>query len=266
MLELYIANQKADIPENFSVLFNYNSTEVSNPTAIKNKYSSTITLPGTPVNNKLFGDIWELGRILIPETNDQRGPYDIGRILSSVHFDPRKRVDFKIFNNSDLIESGYLQLLEINYNLSEITYRLSLYGGIGDFFYTLQYDENNVEKNLGSLYWGWSGTLETENQVSFALWNRDFVKDTWDNLSTITTSPDIRKDITAIPSYSGQYQDFSADKVLVNVPSLSGYYSGANTSVFPTTRTDGGQTYSLYNGKYALLETPRELSEYEGYF
>lgn len=262
MLELYIANRKADIPENFNVLFNYNSTEVSNPTAIKNKYSSTITLPGTPNNNEIFGNIWNLGRILIPQEQDLRGPYDIGRILSSVHFDPRKRVDFKIYNNSDLIESGYLQLLEINYTLPEITYRLSLYGGIGDFFYTLQYDQDNIEKNLGSLYWGWSSTLDLENVVSFDLWNRNFIKDTWDNLGTTPTSPDIKKDITAIPSYSGQYEDFSADKVLVNVPSLSGYYSQYQT-VFPSQISDGGQTYSLYNGKYALVETPRELSEYE---
>lgn len=262
MLELYIANRKADIPENFSVLFNYNSTDVSNPTAIKNKYSSTITLPGTPTNNEIFGEIWSLGRILIPQTQDLRGPYDIGRILSSVNFDPRKRVDFKIFNNEDLIESGYLQLLEINYGLSEITYRLSLYGGIGDFFYTLQYDEDNIEKNLGSLYWGWSATKDIEDVVSFDLWNKNFIIDTWGNLGTTPTSPDIKKDITAIPTYSGQYEDFSADKVLVNAPSLSGYYSAAS-SLFPNSITDGSQTYYLYQGKYALIETPRELDEWE---
>lgn len=262
MLELYIANRKADIPENFSVLFNYNSTEVSNPTAIKNKYSSSIILPGTPTNNAIFGDIWSLGRILMPQEEDLRSPNDIGRILSSVHFDPRKRVDFKIFNNSDLIESGYVQLLEINYTLSEISYRLSLYGGIGDFFYTLQYDEDNVEKNLGSLFWGWKSTLGQEDSTSLGDWNKDFILDSWGKLSSSSVPGDIATDITAIPTYSGQYEDFSASKVLINVPSLNGSYSLYST-LFPSSVVDDGKTYSLYDSKYSLLETPRELDEWE---
>lgn len=262
MLELYIANRKADIPENFSVLFNYNSTEVSNPTAIKNKYSSSIILPGTPENNAIFGDIWSLGRILIPQEEDLRGPNDIGRILSSVHFDPRKRVDFKIFNNSDLIESGYLQLLEINYTLNEISYRLSLYGGIGDFFYTLQYDEDNVEKNLGSLYWGWKSTLGQEDSTSLGTWDRNFIIDSWSKLNASSVPGDIATDITAIPSYSGMYEDFSPSKVLINVPSLSSSY-GLYSTLFPSSVVNDNKTYSLYDSKYSLLETPRELDEWE---
>lgn len=262
MLELYIAGRNADIPENFSVLFNYNSTEVSNPTAIKNKYSSTITLPGTPKNNEIFGEIWKLGRILIPLQEDTRGPYDIGRMLSSVHFDPRKRVDFKIYNNQDLIESGYLQLLEVNIGTEEITYRLSLYGGIGDFFYTLQYDEDNVEKNLGSLYWGWKSTQGSEDTTSLGIWDRNFILDSWGKLSSPSVPGDIASDITAIPTYSGQYEDFSASKVLVNVPSLTGYYSEAQ-NLFPDHEVNGGKAYYLYDSKYSLLETPRDLSEWE---
>ena len=262
MLELYIANRKADIPENFSVLFNYNSTEVSNPTAIKNKYSSSIILPGTPENNAIFGDIWKLGRILIPEEEDLRGPGDIGRILSSVHFDPRKRVDFKIFNNSDLIESGYLQLLEINHTLDEISYRLSLYGGIGDFFYTLQYDQDNVEKNLASLFWGWKTTLGEEDTTSLGVWDRNFVIDSWSKLNASSVPGDIATDITAIPSYSGMYDEFSPSKVLINVPSLSSSFT-ESSNLFPSSVVNDNKTYSLYDSKYALLETPRELDEWE---
>ena len=261
MLELYIANIKADIPENFSVLFNYNSTEVSNPTAIKNKYTSSVILPGTPTNNAIFGDIWKLGRLLIPKTTGTTGNHITGKLLSGVNFDARKRVDFKIYNNSDLIESGYLQLLEVNIGLDEITYRLSLFGGLGDFFYTLQYDEDNVEKDLSSLYWGWLGNLEDENSLPLGLWDREFIQDSWSKLNQ-NLPRDFEYDITAIPTYSGQYEDFSGNKVLVDVPSLSGYYSEYST-LFPTSVSDGGKTYTLYNSKYALLETPRDLSEWE---
>lgn len=262
MLELYIAGRKADIPENFSVLFNYNSTEVSNPTAIKNKYSSSIILPGTPENNKIFGDIWKLGRLLIPKSTEANEPHITGRILSGPNFDARKRVDFKIYNNSDLIESGYLQLLEVNIGTEEITYRLSLYGGLGDFFYTLQYDEENVEKNLASLYWGWKSTQGAEDTTSLGIWNRNFIQDSWGKLNSIPSGGDIAEDITAIPTYSGQYEDFSGSKVLINVPSLSGSFSQASV-LFPTNVSEGGKTYSLYDSKYSLLETPRDLAEWE---
>lgn len=261
MLELYIANRKADIPENFSVLFNYSSGDISNPTAVKNKYSSSIILPGTPRNNKIFGDIWKLGRLLIPKTTDLQSTNDIGKILVGPNFDPRKRVDFKIYNNSDLIESGYVQLLNIEIGLTEISYRLSLYGGLGDFFYTLQYDEDNIEKNLGSLYWGWLENLEDENSLPLGLWNKDFIQSSWGKLG-LSSNGSFDEDITAIPTYSGQYEDFSSSKVLINVPSLSGYYSEAS-NLFPTTKTEDSKTYELYNSKYALLETPRELSEWE---
>lgn len=262
MLELYIAGLKADIPENFSVLFNYNSTEVSNPTAIKNKYSSSIILPGTPENNKIFGDIWKLGRLLIPKESESNLPHTTGRLISGVNFDARKRVDFKIYNNSDLIESGYLQLLEVNIGLEEITYRLSLYGGLGDFFYTLQYDEDNVEKNLASLFWGWKGTKGEEDTTSLGIWNREFIRDSWAKIPNTPAGGDIEEDITAIPTYSGMYEDFSSDKVLINVPSLSSYYSQSSV-LFPSSVVNDNKTYSLYDSKYALLETPRELDEWE---
>ena len=262
MLELYIANQKADIPENFSVLFNYNSTEVSNPTAIKNKYTSSVLLPGTPTNNKIFGDIWKLGRLLIPKVSESNQVHTTGRILSGPNFDARKRVDFKIYNNSDLIETGYLQLTEVNIGLDDITYRLSLYGGIGDFFYTLQYDEDNVEKNLGSLFWGWKATQGQEDSTSLGIWDRNFIIDSWGKLNSVPQGGDIAEDITAIPTYSGEYEDFSSSKVLVNVPSLSGYFSEAST-LFPSSVVNDNKTYSLYDSKYSLLETPRDLDEWE---
>lgn len=262
MLELYIANRKADIPENFSVLFNYNSTEVSNPTAIKNKYTSSVILPGTPENNKIFGDIWKLGRLLIPRATESNEPHTTGRILSGVNFDARKRVDFKIYNNSDLIETGYLQLLEVNIGLDEITYRLSLFGGLGDFFYTLQYDEDNVEKNLGSLFWGWKATKGQEDTTSLGIWDRNFILDSWGKLGSTPSGGDIAEDITAIPTYSGQYEDFSSSKVLINVPSLVSSFS-ESSALFPGSVVNDGKTYTLYDSKYSLLETPRELDEWE---
>ncbi len=263
LLDLYIANRKADVPENFSVLYNYNSKDLSSPTAVKNKFSSTITLYGTPNNNTIFGEIWNLGRILIPEEGTP-GPYDTGKILAGVNFDPRKRVDFKIFNNSELIEAGYLQLIEVNVGLKETSYRLQLYGGLGDFFYTLQYGEDNKQKTLQDLYYGWKPTKLEEDTERLGVWDRNFIITSWAYLGYTPQNNRIEEDITAIPSYSGKYEDFSTNKVLVNADSLEQDHTFVwTTTAFPIEVSYEGEPYRRYKNKYVLVETPRELSEFE---
>ena len=136
VLELYIGEKKADIPDNFTVNFTYKETEVSKPTAIKNSFSKTIVLDGTRANNSIFSSIYRLDKI----QNDS-------------DFDPNKRTDFKILKNGDIVESGYLQLDSISNNGGNIKYSCTLYGGLGSFFYNLQTNEDGSEKTLADLYY-----------------------------------------------------------------------------------------------------------------
>ena len=61
-ISLYIAGQPVDLDEQSFILFNYTMEEMSNPTIVRNSFSQSITLQGTPRNNKIFGSIFRADR------------------------------------------------------------------------------------------------------------------------------------------------------------------------------------------------------------
>lgn len=260
ILELYINGKKADVPDNFSVCFTYKETEVTKPTAIKNSFSKSVVLDGTPSNNKIFSSI-----------------YRLDKLQNEGDFNPNKRTDFKLMRNGDIVESGYIQLDNVSKTSGNVKYYCTLYGGLGSFFYNLQTNEDGTEKNLADLYYGFANnsdvvlTKEQENSNILFQWNSNFIKTSWSALSrindgTINTPNNLMRpvfNITAAPTYSGYYgEDFDSQHVLVNLYNMP----SSVKSMFPTTYTEDNVTYKPYlddNSGYTLVECPRELSEFE---
>lgn len=255
VLELYIGEKKADIPDNFTVNFTYKETEVSKPTAIKNSFSKTIVLDGTPANNSIFSSI-----------------YRLDKIQNETDFDPNKRTDFKILKNGDIVESGYLQLDSISNNGGNIKYSCTLYGGLGSFFYNLQTNEDGSEKTLADLYYkilkdnGDVYSKEEEKNAILLNWDSDYILDTWRNLSGVHSSwwnTSVKANITAAPTYSGLYgDDFDSQHVLVNLYDMP----SSIKSLFPSAYTENNETYTPYldpNSGYTVVQVSRDLSEFE---
>ena len=59
-LKLYINDRLVEFTADPNVLYTYQTTDMSNPTAVKNSFSKTITIEGTPNNNDIFGHYWNL--------------------------------------------------------------------------------------------------------------------------------------------------------------------------------------------------------------
>ena len=259
-LELYIDGLRADVPDNFTVNFSYKETEVTKPTAIKNSFSKSVVLEGTPQNNKIFSSIFRLDKI-----------------QGSTDFNPNKRVDFNLINNGDIVESGYLQLDNISNTGGIIKYSCTLYGGLGSFFYALQTNEDGSEKTLADMYYHFyvNGDLTKEQEDTEVLfqWNSNYIFSSWMPLSRMhdyKSTPPIYAHymapylhITAVPSYSGLYgDDFDSKHVLVN---LNGMPSSVK-QYFTSAVTSDGVTYKPYlddNSGFTMVETSRELSEFE---
>lgn len=241
MIELYINNTKADLQDNINVVFNYSTLDVDSPAAIKNNFSTTVKLKGTKTNNNIFGHLWKLDRI-----NGDSG------------FDASKRVDFRLVDNGRIIEQGYLQLNEISVNDKDIEYSITLYGGLGDFFYNLMYDESEKEKSLKDVYFGWKESQLEESSEVLGYWNRFFIQECWDRLEYDSTQT-IQSDITAIPCYNGLNENFDNNKCLIDLQGISSSLS----PYLPSSIVNGGTTYTPYLGRYALVEMPRNLVEWE---
>ena len=244
-IKLFIANKEVDCSEGISLPMTYTVEDFQNPTIVKNSFSKTISIPGTKNNNKIFGEIYKLDRFLhIKEGN-----------FSGVYFDPSKRVDFGIYNNGYLVESGYMQLNSISIKQAVITYNITLYGGLGDFFYGLKYKEDGTIRTLADLQYFVTdedgNALPADTEMNFYI-NKDFVNTCFD-WTKVNEGNQIYDYLTFIPAYNGLYENFDNETCLINT---------IGDTLFPISKTDSGVTYTPYNG-YGLAKLNRAYTEWE---
>ena len=64
MIELYIKNKKIDITDDLEINFNYESIDPDKLSSIKNSFSKTVNIPGTPNNNITFGHIFRYDKYI----------------------------------------------------------------------------------------------------------------------------------------------------------------------------------------------------------
>lgn len=254
MIELYFQKQKIDIDKDIDVSLTYEVNDTSNPEAIKTAYSKTITIEGTANNNKIFGDIYRFDKEIIGSDG-----------VIGADFNPNLRIECYIVKDGDIVDSGYFQLDRINFNNNRIQYDVTLYLGCGDFFYNLMYsDEEENEKTLASLYYGIDGLSERdENTLPIFEYNKEFVNDSWNSINNISINDNSHlKMFCPIPTYSGLYDDFDSDKVLINRTALTTQEKDYIPSGITITESGTRTNYTPYND-WVLLETPRELADWE---
>lgn len=285
MIELYIENKKIDITDDLEINFTYESIDPDKLSAIKNSFSKTVNIPGTSNNNITFGHIFRYDKY-IPVS----GPVNIDN-----YYDPHKKVNWFINKNGSVINRGYCTLDNIIVkNERDITYQLTLYGGIGEFFYSLSYNEDGSPKTLYDMYWNWypkiglighgaQTTPTNENSKTLYKCSADIVASSYHNLNPLYTysgTTEIEKDIVFVPCYTGLYEDFDSKHMLVSTFNQN-YYSSTpyitnDTKLklqksFPDTYTEDnetyttiGKTFSSSDGyKYGLVTFSRDLDPWE---
>lgn len=248
IFNLYINGNLVDFDATPSFPITYQIEDLANPTAVKNSFSKTIKISGTKNNNKIFGEIYNLDRAQLYKFNQNSG----------VYFDASKRAPFELYKNNELIESGYIQLTDITIKDYNITYNITLYGGLGDFFYSLMYKEDGEKKTLADLYYkvedANGDVLPKETELNFTI-NKDFVNNSWESLKTGATGNTINDVVSFAPSYNGLYSDFSNNTFIINTK---------NSEVFNTdnSKTVDGVEYTTYEG-YKLAKVERDFTEWE---
>ena len=256
-VELYLAGQSVEFNEPPEILFSYIRTDYTDPTVLRNSYSKTLTIEGTPNNNQLFNGIYHLDKIS-----------DYGT------FNPAKRMEFQLFSNGDILEQGYAKLDKINKDGKNITYDITLYGGLGEFLYNLSYDQTaegsdtsrggGEDRRLSSLIFYDVDSPNTEFDFDIT---KDTVAEAWDALEKGTGATKWQY-INFAPAYNGYPKEFDADKVIINtqnstVPLEYNNNGERKTSTgFPTVIPQNDSTYRAYNN-YAIGQMPKEMTEWE---
>ena len=233
-LHLYIGDMEVEFNQPPDILYTYQTTELTNPTVIKNSFSKQITIYGSPNNNNIFGQYWNVERL--QGTSNGIGSY----------FNPSKKVPFKLYINGDIYESGYVKLDEVKIvEGKSVEYNITLYGGLGQFFYNLSTDWNTGNKrSLADLeYYAWTDSTEPLD-LSFTI-NKSTVASAWNEI----LGNDAYGVINFAPTYNGYPDSIDTDKAIMNFNGLTGFSSSV---------TIDNKTYST-NGGYALATLPAKL-------
>lgn len=234
-VSLYIAGTKVDLDDASLILFNYTKDDLTNPTVVKNSYSHSVKLKGTPSNNKLFGEIFRLDRQTL--YSDQ---------YNGAFFDPMRKTPFQIIDEtSALLESGYVKLTGVTKNNGQIEYSITLFGGIGSFFYSLSYTEEGNTRTLADmLFLHFDGSVKKLASIKLT---KERLKHAWECLGDQTklTGSDCWDIVNFAPCYNGFPSDFDSNKALVN-----GYYYQFNLA-----NTEDGKTYTTKDGCTSRLVT-----------
>lgn len=207
-ISLYIADRLVDLDGESLILMNYTMEDLSNPTIVKNSYSKKINIKGTPNNNALFGDIWKADRKTLISTR-----YD------GIRFDPTRRTPFQIFSTEgEILEAGYCKLDDIKMNDVSVEYSVTLYGGLGSFFYSLTYGTEGEKKTLADLTWAKHDG--TDVNIQSGILDRFHVRSAWQYLENPDTfdwecaNGTVWDIINFAPAYNGFPEDFDANKIL----------------------------------------------------
>ena len=228
-ITLYIDGKAADIQEGQLVLLTYQREDLTNPTAVVNSYSQQITLPGTKNNEQIFSRFRRSDRVRA-----------VGQ------FDTMARVPFRIMaETGEILQAGYIKLEKVERSGRTVTgYTVTLFGGLGDFIYSLMYDGNGDKRSLANLQYDVDGTIKDWGDDTYNLTPMD-LRNAWDVLAgdTPETTP-IGKVVNFAPCYNGIPEgDFSADVAMMPVSPSGGTREGN----FYWDVNYRGQNYKGYN-------------------
>ena len=212
-ISLYIADQLVDLDDQSFILFNYTMEDMNNPTVVRNSFSQSVTIKGTPNNNRIFGEIFRMDRVT------QYGNSQVG-----ADFNPLRKTPFVIYNElNEIVESGYVKLDNVVKSKRGVQYKITLFGGLGSFFYNLMYKDDGEKMSLRDIRYKTLSGIYTNYPGSFGqVGGYGMLMDAW----TYIKNPYIYdynahenqhcNIINFMPAYNGVPENFSADKILVN--------------------------------------------------
>lgn len=240
-IELYIDNQLVEFREVPRILLTYTHNELHNPTVVKNTFSKTLTIDGTPNNNKIFNSFYHNGWVV------------------GTGFDPSRKTTFQLYRNGEIMESGYVKLDKVRRNNNTIQYDITLYGDLGKFLYNLQYNSDGEKLKLSDLVYPTEFNLEV---------NKELIRDAWSKITGINTdveNAELYDVINFAPCYNGIPEDFTSNKVAIDVQSFSAnnprlYEQFTNTEEYKAAVKEG---YNLINNKWLLGELEKDYDEWQ---
>jgi hypothetical protein len=161
-MRLFIENHEVELDNSVVFAITQQFEDLTNPTAIINTWSKTVSLPFTTNNNKLFNNIFNPDRLIAYPSISGVG----------INFNPHKKLSFRLQNDTDVVMQGYAKVNDIKKTGGKGSYNITLYGELGKVFYELKkitFDRNTDD----ALY-----LIDGSDYVNVQL-NKDLIYDCW---------------------------------------------------------------------------------------
>ena len=138
-----------DTYDNISVSFNYQIEDILNITKRTTNYSKTITIPGTPDNNKFFKSIFDVN-------------------VDTITFNPKTAIPSVVQIGEQVVLTGILQLLNVVVNQGQVDYEICIFGKLkniiqewGDYsLRNVDLSEYNHLRSIENITDSWDYTIQ----------------------------------------------------------------------------------------------------------
>ena len=125
MGEVVIEGRRLDVKEGLDFSFNYSIADVRDPNKRSTEYSKTISCPGTPSNDELFGNIWDV---------NINNAYDSTDTNIDANFNPNKKAEARVIADGVEVMTGVVQLRGITILNGKIDYEVVFIGNLINIF------------------------------------------------------------------------------------------------------------------------------------
>ena len=249
MLRLFLENRELELDENIQFAITRQFEDITNPTTIINDWSKTVKIPSTPNNDKIFGHIFSVDRTIV------KGSNKLG-----IYFNPYKKIDFRLVDDSNVILTGYAK----NISIDKDYYNLTLNGELGKVFQEMK--KITFDTKTEDAKYLIDGSKYVKEQI-----NKDLIWELWRSGSGLDTTLRTRDE-----------RDYRLEEILGFAPNNS-YSDGFDYKVFQMKNSNtskkfseildeqAGEKYEDATGIAAdtvigdgLL--PREIGEYRSYY
>lgn len=191
----------------------------------------------------------------------QFSPYDPGSVNpykrkdTGNQFNPLNKVPFRIYNEmSELIESGYCKVDGVVNTNGRVTYKVSLFGGLGSFLSTLKFKNEGELLTLADLTYS-SGAITYKGDGLRP--DASMVDSAWKSLRE--GGEGLFSILNFIPADNGYPEGFDPKKAVFDGLPVNGIYDWNNM------RSNSVSGYSPRGdwGSYSLLEMKNSHKEWE---
>lgn len=255
MLRLFFENKELELNESVQVAITKQFEDVTNPTSIINDWSKTVKIPNTSHNNKIFGHIYNIDRLIVD------GDYK----LMGVYFNQYKKIDFRLQWGDAIVMTGYAK----NISVDKDGYSITLNGELGKIFQEMK----KITFDTTTEYTDY--LIDGAKYVSETI-TKDLVYDLWCNSAGLNTT-----------LYTREEQDYRLEDIIGFAPN-NNYSKDFDYKTFQMKNSNTSKKFSevldrqaelmLGEGKTYVDATgiaadtiigdgllPREIGEYRSY-